>query len=72
MTAHAQEVQDQYQDDAPRMEVSIAGRVMSRRIMGKASFMELQDASGRIQVYVTRDDLCPGEDKDLYNKRFYT
>ena len=52
------------------MEVSIAGRVMSRRIMGKASFMELQDASGRIQVYVTRDDLCPGEDKDLYNKLF--
>lgn len=70
VTAHAQEVQDQYQDDAPRMEVSIAGRVMSRRIMGKASFMELQDASGRIQVYVTRDDLCPGEDKDLYNKLF--
>lgn len=70
VTAHAQEIQDQYQDDAPRMEVSIAGRVMSRRIMGKASFMELQDASGRIQVYVTRDDLCPGEDKDLYNKLF--
>ncbi|WP_299369834.1 lysine--tRNA ligase [uncultured Porphyromonas sp.] len=70
VTAHAQEIQDQYQDEAPRMEVSIAGRVMSRRIMGKASFMELQDASGRIQVYVTRDDLCPGEDKDLYNKLF--
>ena len=70
VTAHAQEIQAQYQDDAPRMEVSIAGRVMSRRIMGKASFMELQDASGRIQVYVTRDDLCTGEDKDLYNKLF--
>ena len=70
VTAHAQEIQDQYQDEAPRMEVSIAGRVMSRRIMGKASFMELQDVSGRIQVYVTRDDLCPGEDKDLYNKLF--
>ncbi len=70
VTAHAQEIQDQYQDEAPRMEVSIAGRVMSRRIMGKASFMELQDASGRIQVYVTRDDLCPGEDKNLYNKLF--
>lgn len=70
VTAHAQEIQDQYQDEAPRWEVSIAGRVMSRRIMGKASFMELQDASGRIQVYVTRDDLCPGEDKDLYNKLF--
>ena len=70
VTAHAQEIQDQYQDEAPRMEVSIAGRVMSRRIMGKASFMELQDDSGRIQVYITRDDLCPGEDKDLYNKLF--
>ena len=70
VTAHAQEIQDQYQDESPRQEVSIAGRVMSRRIMGKASFMELQDASGRIQVYVTRDDLCPGEDKDLYNKLF--
>ena len=70
VTAHAQEIQDQYQDEAPRWEVSIAGRVMSRRIMGKASFMELQDASGRIQVYITRDDLCSGEDKDLYNKLF--
>lgn len=70
VTAHAQEIQDQYQDEAPRWDVSIAGRVMSRRIMGKASFMELQDASGRIQVYITRDDLCPGEDKDLYNKLF--
>ncbi len=70
VTAHAQEIQDQYQDEAPHWEVSIAGRVMSRRIMGKASFMELQDASGRIQVYITRDDLCPGEDKDLYNKLF--
>ena len=70
VTAHAQEIQDQYQDEASRWEVSVAGRVMSRRIMGKASFMELQDASGRIQVYVTRDDLCPGEDKDLYNKLF--
>ena len=70
VTAHTQEIQDQYQDEAPRWEVSIAGRVMSRRIMGKASFMELQDASGRIQVYITRDDLCPGGDKDLYNKLF--
>ena len=70
VTAHAQEIQDQYLDEAPRWEVSLAGRVMSRRIMGKASFMELQDASGRIQVYITRDDLCPGEDKDLYNKLF--
>ncbi len=50
----------------------MAGRVMSRRIMGKTSFMELQDADGRIQVYVSRDDLCPGEDKDMYNVVFKT
>ncbi len=50
--------------------VSIAGRVMSRRIMGKASFMELQDARGRIQVYINRDEICPGEDKELYNTVF--
>ncbi len=54
---------------APR-EVSVAGRVMGRRIMGKASFMELQDAEGRIQVYINRDELCPGEDKDFYNVVF--
>ena len=54
---------------APR-QVSVAGRVMGRRIMGKASFMELQDARGRIQVYVNRDELCPGEDKGLYNVVF--
>lgn len=47
--------------------VSIAGRIMSRRIMGAASFCELQDASGRIQLYFKRDDLCPGDDKTLYN-----
>ena len=51
-------------------EVSIAGRMMSRRVMGKASFAELQDSKGRIQVYVTRDDICPDENKDLYNVVF--
>ncbi len=51
-------------------EVVIAGRIMSRRIMGNASFAELQDASGRIQVYIRRDDVCPGEDKTLYNSVF--
>ena len=51
-------------------EVILAGRIMSRRIMGNASFAELQDASGRIQVYVRRDDLCPGEDKTAYNTVF--
>lgn len=50
--------------------VVIAGRIMSRRIMGNASFAELQDASGRIQVYIRRDDICPGEDKTLYNSVF--
>ncbi|MDO4957011.1 MAG: lysine--tRNA ligase [Bacteroidales bacterium] len=50
--------------------VSIAGRMMTQRIMGKAAFMELQDSKGRIQVYVSRDAICPGEDKDLYNKVF--
>ena len=51
-------------------DVCIAGRIMSRRIMGAASFMELQDATGRIQVYVKRDDICPDEDKTLYNTVF--
>ena len=56
--------------EGEKREVVIAGRMMSRRIMGKASFVELQDSKGRIQVYITRDDICPGEDKDLYNKVF--
>ena len=51
-------------------DVCIAGRIMSRRIMGAASFMELQDARGRIQVYVKRDEICPGEDKTMYNTVF--
>ena len=51
-------------------QVCIAGRMMSRRVMGKASFVELQDSKGRIQVYITRDDICPGESKDLYNTVF--
>jgi lysyl-tRNA synthetase class 2 len=50
--------------------VSIAGRLMNKRIMGKASFAELQDEKGRIQLYITRDDICPGEDKELYNTVF--
>ena len=51
-------------------QVCIAGRMMSRRVMGKASFVELQDSKGRIQVYITRDDICPEENKDLYNMVF--
>jgi lysyl-tRNA synthetase class 2 len=57
-------------DSAEQSQVCIAGRMMSRRIMGKASFMEIQDSKGRIQVYVTRDDVCPDEDKTLYNTVF--
>ena len=51
-------------------EVCLAGRFMSRRVMGKASFAELQDANGRIQLYISRDEICPDENKDLYNKVF--
>lgn len=70
VTGHADEIVANFADDAPQREVTIAGRVMSRRIMGKASFMELQDATGRIQVYVNRDEICPGEDKTMYNVVF--
>lgn len=68
--AYTTEIKETFSDDAPQREVCIAGRIMSRRIMGKASFMELQDSKGRIQVYISRDDLCPGEDKELYNVVF--
>ena len=68
--AYTDEIKDSFQDDAPLRQVAVAGRIMSRRIMGKASFMELQDARGRIQVYISRDELCPGENKDLYNVVF--
>ena len=70
VTGHADEILATFDDDAPRRAVSVAGRIMSRRIMGKASFMELQDSTGRIQVYISRDDICPGEDKELYNTVF--
>ncbi len=71
VTGYTDEIKANF-DDAlePAREVAVAGRVMSRRIMGKASFMELMDSRGRIQVYVSRDEICPGEDKDLYNKVF--
>lgn len=70
VTGHADEIVSTFEDEAPQRQVTVAGRVMSRRIMGKASFMELQDATGRIQVYVNRDEICPGEDKTLYNVVF--
>ncbi|MDE5752393.1 MAG: lysine--tRNA ligase [Duncaniella sp.] len=68
--AYTDEIKDRFADDAPARDVVVAGRVMGRRIMGKASFMELQDSRGRIQVYINRDEICPGEDKDLYNVVF--
>ena len=68
--AYSDDIREQFSDEADARTVSIAGRIMSRRIMGKASFMELQDSHGRIQVYISRDDLCPGENKDLYNVVF--
>lgn len=67
VTAYSREILDSFRDDAPRRSVRLAGRVMGKRIMGKASFLELQDAEGRIQIYISRDDLCPGEDKTIYN-----
>ena len=67
--AFSTDIINEFQDDQER-EVCIAGRMMSRRVMGKASFVELQDSKGRIQVYITRDDLCPGDDKELYNTVF--
>lgn len=70
VTGHTKEIKENFKDDAEVRNVSIAGRIMSRRIMGKASFMELQDAEGRIQVYISRDDLCPDENKDLYSVFF--
>ena len=63
------QIKEQFDDnDLSKFEnVSIGGRIMSRRIMGAASFCELQDAHGRIQLYLNRDEICPGEDKTMYN-----
>ena len=74
VNAYAAEIKQNFQDpsseDEPLREVCIAGRMMSRRVMGKASFAELLDSTGRVQVYITRDDICPEEDKTLYNSVF--
>lgn len=69
VNAYSTDIKDEFNEDEKRY-VSIAGRIMGRRIMGKASFVELQDSKGRIQIYATRDDLCPGEDKEFYNTVF--
>ncbi len=70
VNAYSEEIRNNFDDDAAPRTVCIAGRVMSRRVMGKASFAELQDSKGRIQVYITRDDICPSDDKELYNVVF--
>ena len=68
--AFSTDIKAEFKDDDEPRQVSIAGRMMSRRIMGKASFIELQDSKGRIQVYITRDDICPDENKDMYTTVF--
>ena len=68
--AFSEDIKNDFKGEDEKREVVIAGRMMSRRVMGKASFVELQDSKGRIQVYITRDDICPEEDKTLYNTVF--
>ncbi|MDA9555132.1 lysine--tRNA ligase [Pelobium sp.] len=71
INANAADILANYEKDKTAYKtISIAGRIMTRRIMGNASFAELQDATGRIQVYIRRDDICPGEDKTMYNTVF--
>ena len=70
VTGYTDEIKETFSEQAPQRTVRIAGRMMTRRIMGKASFVELKDSKGRIQVYITRDDICPQENKDLYNVVF--
>ncbi len=73
VTALAEDIKRNFNNDKenPNFQgISLAGRIMTRRIMGKASFAELQDSSGRIQVYIQRDAICPDEDKTLYNTLF--
>lgn len=71
VTNYTNEIKENFDENPERYkQVSLAGRMMRRRIMGSASFAELQDSHGRIQIYLRRDDLCPGEDKSLYNNVF--
>ncbi len=71
VNTNSSEIKEKYDaEKCPFAQVSIAGRIMSRRIMGAASFIELQDSEGRIQVYIKRDEICEGEDKTLYNTVF--
>lgn len=68
--SYSVEIKKQFEETSEERPVVIAGRIMSRRIMGKASFVEIQDSKGRIQVYISRDDICEGEDKTFYNTAF--
>ena len=71
VNATSRDIKDKFDDsETEHRNVSIAGRIMGRRIMGNASFVELQDSEGRIQLYLSRDEICPGEDKTLYNDVF--
>lgn len=71
ITAYSEEIKNNFSEEKNNFQnITIAGRIMSRRIMGKASFFELQDAKGTIQVYLNRDIICPDEDKTLYNTVF--
>ena len=71
VTHNAQDIKNNFKEgDDTYKQVTLAGRMMSRRVMGKASFAELQDASGRIQVYIARDEIASGEDKTIYNEVF--
>ena len=68
--AFSTDIKAEFKDEEEPRQVVIAGRMMGRRVMGKASFAELQDSKGRIQVYIARDEICPDENKDLYNTVF--
>jgi lysyl-tRNA synthetase class 2 len=71
VNAYAADINENYERDKTAYKnISMAGRIMSRRIMGNASFAEIQDSTGRVQIYLKRDELCPGEDKTLYNTVF--
>ncbi len=70
VNAYSDDIRENFDDSAEPRQVCIAGRLMTRRVMGKASFAEIQDSKGRVQVYITRDDICPEENKDMYNVVF--
>src|SRR3546814_14659787 len=71
VSAFAKDIKENYTEGSEDwVDISLAGRIMNRRIMGSASFAELQDSTGRIQLYLNRDELCPGEDKTIYHTVF--